>query len=97
METKDGGRSWSAVDTGTDLHILDLCPAGENLYLVGRDGLILERRGGEGAFQPQKSGLYTWLMSVRFMDPQTGFTAGGRGFLLKTTDAGKSWQRLCGR
>jgi len=97
METLDGGRTWKPIDAGTKLHILGLFPAGEDLYLVGRDGLLLVRRAGEGSFQPQKSGLYTWLMTVSFPGPQVGFAAGGRGFLLKTTDAGKSWQRLSGR
>jgi photosystem II stability/assembly factor-like uncharacterized protein len=97
METKDGGRSWSAIEAGTDLHVLGLCPVGESLFLVGRDGLILVRQGSEGPFQPQKSGLYTWLMSVAFLDSQIGFTAGGRGFLLTTTDAGRNWRRLSGR
>jgi photosystem II stability/assembly factor-like uncharacterized protein len=97
METQDGGRQWKAADAGTDLHILGLCPAGEDLFLVGRDGLILSRRGGQDSFQPLKSGLYTWLTAVAFLDPRLGFVAGGRGYLLKTTDAGRSWQRLSGR
>lgn len=97
METADGGRSWKPIDAGTKLHILGLFPQGDDLYLVGREGMILARRGGEDSFQPQKCGLYTWLMTVGFLDPQVGFVAGGRGFLLKTTDAGKSWQRLSGR
>lgn len=97
METHDGGKQWKAADAGTDLHLLGLSPAGEALFAVGRDGLIRVRPGGEGAFQPRQSNLYTWLMAVSFLDPQVGFAAGGRGFLLTTTDAGKSWQRLSGR
>jgi photosystem II stability/assembly factor-like uncharacterized protein len=97
METADGGRSWQAADTGTEQHILGLYPLGDSLYLVGRDGLVMVRRGKAESFKPLKAGLYTWLMTVGFFDDQTGLVAGGRGHLLQTSDAGETWQRLSGR
>ncbi len=97
MTTDDGGRSWKAADAGTSQHILGLCPVGEVLYLVGRDGLAMVRGGKEESFRRLSAGLYTWLMTVGFFDQRTGLAAGGRGHLLKTSDAGETWQRLSGR
>lgn len=97
METADGGRSWKGADTGTRQHILGLYPVGDSLYLVGRDGLVMVRKGKDGPFKRLSAGLYTWLMTVGFFDGKSGLAAGGRGHLLKTSNAGENWQRLSGR
>jgi photosystem II stability/assembly factor-like uncharacterized protein len=97
METTDGGRSWKATDTGTQQHIMGLYPSGDDLYVVGRDGLVMVRKGKAGSFKRLSAGLYTWLMTVGFFDDKSGLAAGGRGHLLQTSDAGETWQRLSGR
>lgn len=96
-QTLDGGRRWTDVAIGSDDHVLGLWPQGDDLYLVGREGMILVRRGTMGKFERVDVDLYSWLNAVRFIDDDLGFAAGGRGYLLKTTDGGKSWTRLSGR
>ncbi len=96
METSDGGSHWRLVHTGVSEHILGLWQQGSSLFLVGRDGLII-RRGKDGRFEHLRSGLYTWLNAVRFLDARLGFAVGGRGYLLQTSDGGESWRRLSGR
>ena len=95
-QTLNGGRHWTDVDIGTSDHVLGLWPQGDDLYLVGRDGMVLVRKGADGKFERVDVGLYSWLNAVRFIDDGLGFAAGGRGYLLKTTDGGKSWTRLSG-
>ena len=97
METADGGKSWKAADTGTSQHILGLYPIGESLYLVGRDGLVMVRKGQDQPFKKLSAGLYTWLMTVGFFDDKSGLAAGGRGHMLQTSDAGENWRRISGR
>lgn len=97
METADGGKSWKAADTGTQQHILGLYLVGDSLYLVGRDGLVMVRKGPEQSFKRLSAGLYTWLMTVGFFDEQSGMAAGGRGHILQTSDAGENWKRISGR
>jgi photosystem II stability/assembly factor-like uncharacterized protein len=97
METSDGGRHRQAADTGTRRHILGLYPVGNALYLVGRDGLIMVRRGKDRSVKRFSAGLYTWLMTVGFFDAKSGLAAGGRGHLLQTSDAGETWRRLSGK
>lgn len=97
METRDGGRSWRAIPTGLHQHLLDLWPQGEDLFLVGREGIVLVRRGAAAELDQLPAGIYTWLEAVRFFDAETGLAAGGRGYLLRTTDGGASWRRLSGR
>ena len=94
VETRDGGQTWKTVDTGVEEHLLDIWPVGDGYYLVGRDGIVLAREGEGEPFKRLDLGIYAWLGTVRFLDAKTGFVAGGRGSLLKTTDAGAGWQRL---
>jgi photosystem II stability/assembly factor-like uncharacterized protein len=94
IETRDGGQTWKSVDAGVEEHLLDLWPVGDGYYLVGRDGVVLVREGKDKSFKRLDLGIYTWLGTIRFLDDKTGFVAGGRGFLLKTKDAGARWQRV---
>jgi len=96
MQSLDDGANWQLIDAGVSEHLLGLCAVGEKLYLVGRDGLIL-KGGPEGPFERLETRLYTWLEAVDFVDDRVGFVVGGRGYFLKTTDAGKSFTRLSGK
>jgi photosystem II stability/assembly factor-like uncharacterized protein len=98
VETTDGGQSWTAIDPGTKEHILSIWPVNkEGLYLVGQDGMVLFRKNATDKFKRLPTGIFSWLGSVLFLDEKLGFVAGGRGYLLKTTDGGTSWTRLAGR
>jgi photosystem II stability/assembly factor-like uncharacterized protein len=94
IETRDGGENWKAVDAGVREHLLDVWPLDGKCYVVGRDGVVLVREGDEGDFRRLNLGIFAWLGTVRFLDQKLGFVAGGRGFLLRTGNAGAEWQRL---
>ncbi|MBW1807662.1 MAG: hypothetical protein JRJ87_05660 [Deltaproteobacteria bacterium] len=96
MTTSDGGLTWKAQKTNVPEHILGIWPQKDKTYLVGRDGLILVTSSTD-SFKHLPAGLYTWLNAVEFVDSNLGFAVGGRGHLLKTVDAGKTWQRISGR
>jgi photosystem II stability/assembly factor-like uncharacterized protein len=42
----------------------------------------------------QETGIFTRLMGVHFIDPQTGWVAGSTGTFFGTTDGGKTWERV---
>lgn len=97
LQTFDGGKNWEVVKTGLSEHLLDAWSIGDKLYVVGRDGVVMAQQGRGKPLRRLLSDMYAWLDVVRFLDDQLGFIAGGRGFMLKTTDGGASWQRLSGR
>ncbi len=97
MRSDDGGVVWTEEKTGVSEHLLDIWPVEGQLFVVGRDGLVMVRKGDGAPFERRPVGIYTWLNSVQFFDANKGLVAGGRGHLLKTTDGGKSWQRLSGK
>jgi photosystem II stability/assembly factor-like uncharacterized protein len=97
IETDDGGLNWRRIDTGASENLLCVSFAGNRYVVAGWNGLLLVREGPSGSFKRIPTGLYSWLGSVAFLDDRLGFVAGGRGYLLKTTDGGMSWNRLAGK
>jgi len=63
-----------------------------------------DKRGGYGYIFHTSDGGLTWecqygergrhLFALHFADEKTGYAAGERGFLLKTTDGGRNWNEL---
>jgi len=63
-----------------------------------------DKRGGFGYIFHTKDGGKTWdcqygergrhLFALHFTDRNTGYAAGERGFLIKTTDGGRNWNEL---
>ncbi len=45
------------------------------------------------SWRPSQSGTMAWLHAVYFVDAMKGWAVGGNGVLLKTGDAGASWQK----
>ncbi|MBN1653121.1 MAG: hypothetical protein JXA30_05025 [Deltaproteobacteria bacterium] len=92
IETEDGGVNWKRVQTGVTEHLLDILQVGEKRYIAGQDGLILIQESRQKAFRRIPVGLYSWLGTAAFFDERSGFIAGGRGYLLKTSDGGTNWE-----
>ncbi len=61
-------------------------------WAVGGDGVILATNDGGQHWQPQLSGVTSWLNGVQFNDPSHGWAVGGGGVILSTNDGGQHWQ-----
>jgi photosystem II stability/assembly factor-like uncharacterized protein len=48
----------------------------------------------QGVWTAQRSGSFSWLHAVYFLDETRGWAVGGSGILLSTTDGGKVWRAL---
>jgi photosystem II stability/assembly factor-like uncharacterized protein len=97
IKTEDGGLHWNPVETGVSEILLGISLTGSRTIISGRDGLILVRDKPGNPFKRIPTGLYTWLGSIGMVDSRLGYIAGGRGYLLKTNDGGKTWKKLSGR
>ncbi|MBN1654703.1 MAG: hypothetical protein JXA30_13110 [Deltaproteobacteria bacterium] len=97
IETEDGGNHWNEIETGVTENLYSVSLLGNKCIVAGQWGLVLVRDDAKGSFTRVPTGLYSWLGSTAMIDSRVGFVAGGRGYLLKTSDGGMTWEKLSGR
>ncbi len=76
--------------------LLDITTAGERLVAVGERGHIIYRdpldKGTSQAWQQAKVPVISQLTGVHFPTPKLGFAVGHEAMILRSSDAGASWQ-----
>lgn len=71
--------------------LLDITSAGERLVAAGERGHILYRDPGE-SWQQAEVPVIAHLTAIHFPTPQLGFAVGHDGIILRSTDAGATWE-----
>ena len=100
FRTRDGGASWQpmlhAIDNPKALHLYAVRAIAGEVYIAGEQGLFLklDRRAGDGGrFRaielPYKGTLFGVVGNERVL-----IAHGLRGTLLRSADAGRSWQAV---
>ena len=74
--------------------LLDLAAAGPRLVAVGERGHILVSDDQGRSWRQVPSPTRATLTGVHFADPRNGWAVGHLGTILRTIDAGESWQPL---
>ena len=92
LETKDGGLSFTRLQTGTELALFDAAVQGSHIWIAGQEGLLLHSADGGKTFEQQQSGTQNYLFAIHFVNEQHGFAVGDKSALAETTDGGKTWQ-----
>jgi photosystem II stability/assembly factor-like uncharacterized protein len=105
IATDDGGQKWRWISREGEkpdlpnLHLYNITSPTKNseLVAVGTNGQILTSDNGTD-WQPAKApgGVFTWINGLAFGDGGKGVLVGGKGLILLTDDAGKSWRTLTG-
>ncbi|MCE2390210.1 MAG: hypothetical protein J4G09_01865 [Proteobacteria bacterium] len=92
LRSQDGGRAWQALTSGTLHHLFSVALAGGESLAVGDQASILRMdSGGSPAPVATPNSLSGWLRAVAFRGA-TGFAVGSKGQVLRSRDAGASWQ-----
>ncbi len=94
IKTIDGGESWRVIETNTTTPILKVRSYnGQVVIASGYDGLVLRSTDGGEIFSQVPSGLGAGydLWGLELVNDTLGWACGATG-LIKTTDAGESWQ-----
>jgi photosystem II stability/assembly factor-like uncharacterized protein len=97
LETSDGGANWRSVQDASDnpkkMHLYAVRSVGDTLWLAGEQGVLLKRDGASGRFVavalPYKGTLFGVTGTARAV-----VVHGLRGNVLRSTDAGASWQAV---
>jgi photosystem II stability/assembly factor-like uncharacterized protein len=72
--------------------LLGVKSRGNNIWVVGAQGLILHSTDRGDTWNIRESGLTTNLNGVSFPDDLHGWAVGDYGYILRTTDGGYNWQ-----
>ncbi|HCY75393.1 MAG TPA: hypothetical protein DHV28_05690 [Ignavibacteriales bacterium] len=97
IKTTNGGNSWTVCETSTTTLLLKVHSYnGEIVIASGYDGLILRSSDGGETFEQIPSGVGSGidLWGVQMLNNMLGWICGMNNTLLKTTDAGLSWQAV---
>jgi photosystem II stability/assembly factor-like uncharacterized protein len=97
LRTTDGGVSWQpllhALDNPKALHLYAVRAVGGEVYIAGEQGLLLKLDRASGQFRaldlPYKGTLFGIAGNARAL-----VVHGLRGTVLRSTDAGRSWQTV---
>lgn len=91
MLTRDGGATWTREKAPTDLALLGVALAGDRAIMVGQQGTILVREADDRWLEVD-SGTEERLLNVDVNRRGTAFAVGAFGTVLRSTDAGNTWQ-----
>lgn len=99
--TSDGGETWAWAPNNvaaydSPFYSVDLLPSGK-VWAVGASGQVVTAEpGGEFAQGSFGTQVNNWIRDVEFYDDQNGWAVGGFGFIMNTSDGGKTWFRRIG-
>lgn len=97
FRTEDGGNSWTPLMDRTDnpkeLHFYSVHADGNNIYLTGEQGMIWHLDNTTNRFVAMQT-PYNGTLFGMVTDHGTWLVYGMRGSLLRSVDAGKTWQRV---
>lgn len=97
IKTTNGGEDWTVSETNTTTLLLKIHSYnGQIVIATGYDGLILRSTDAGNTFTSVISGVGsgTDLWGVQMLNDTVGFVCGLNQTLLKTTNAGLSWQTV---
>jgi photosystem II stability/assembly factor-like uncharacterized protein len=100
-KTTDGGETWAWVEHGVEdydapFYSIDLLPGG-SVWGVGGSGQAIHAATGADLSKGNLGTRVTnWIRDVEFYDDNVGWMVGGFGFIMNTSDGGKTWFRRIG-
>jgi photosystem II stability/assembly factor-like uncharacterized protein len=100
VHTSDGGNTWNIQSSGIDFFIEEVFFLNKRLgwaiandYFFYGTTILKTTNGGVNWSSSRYPDTTFVLYTINFLDSLNGYLAGYRGVMLKTTDAGNSWER----
>lgn len=91
LYTTNGGSGWSVSKNDQSFDLTSIAVTSGNIYIAGDSGHVLRLIKGGSEWELLETGIDNKLMSICFVNSNTGFAAGFGGSVIKTTDGGNNW------
>ena len=100
-KTTDGGETWQWQEHGVaeydaPFYAVDALPGGATWAVGGSGQAIYAAPGAQLGKGNLGTRVTNWIRDVEFYDDNVGWMVGGFGFIMNTTDGGKTWFRRIG-
>jgi photosystem II stability/assembly factor-like uncharacterized protein len=94
FRSTNGGKSWTlkATVTGTNIQTIQFFDSQEG-WVIGGDAFYHTLNGGQ-TWAKSTVPIGTWSYGARFFDRLHGVAVGEYGNVVRTTDAGQTWQTI---
>ncbi len=92
VTSTDGGATWRTAFADVPEPLLHVAFAENDWLSCGRSGMVVFPSNGE--LHTHHSGTYVWLASLDITSDGFALAVGAAGTMLKSVDAGRSWQPL---
>ena len=103
VETRDRGRNWTVLPSGTDSALYGVRFVNDDTgWIVGQDGLVLFTKDGGKTWTKQESNATfeegdgtakrAYLFNVDATDPEHVWAVGDRSVLASSSDGGQTWR-----
>jgi photosystem II stability/assembly factor-like uncharacterized protein len=103
LETRDRGRNWNVIKSGTDAALYGVRFVDEDHgWVVGQDGLIMNTADGGKTWTNQESNATfeetdgttkrAYLFNIDAVDQKHAWAVGDRSMLVSTNDGGQTWR-----
>jgi photosystem II stability/assembly factor-like uncharacterized protein len=98
LETNDGGLTWAYSESTTQEALFAATYSANRLIAVGEKGLVRVASKADVQWEKPRAGfpkLFSFFRDVSFEHGgQVGFMVGQKGTILRSTDAGGSWEQV---
>ena len=98
LTTSDGGKTWALasglLDNPKSLHLYAIRRRGSIVVIAGEQGLLLRSENGGRTFRRLASPYQGSFFTLELLSATDIVTAGMRGNVWRSTDAGDSWHQL---
>ncbi|MDA1014648.1 MAG: YCF48-related protein [Planctomycetota bacterium] len=102
LKSENGGITWDAIST-FPRETSDVCDfhavahRGNHVWIGGSPGSVIWYSGNGGrSWETQPTGQSQSIRRLRFLSDTEGWAVGSMGLILRTTDAGRTWQAVRG-
>lgn len=91
VKSIDNGNTWTSLITGTIERLLCVSSVDQNVWIGGRNGLLLFSNDGGNSFNIMNNPSTDDIKDIQFVDASTGFACGDNPYIMFTSNGGTNW------
>ena len=91
IKSTDDGNTWVALTSGTTERLLCVTGVGNNVWIGGRDGLMIYSNNGGSSFNQMTNPANDDIKDIQFINDQIGFADGSNSAFMFTSNGGVNW------